>query len=78
MSWGVGRRLGWDPVLQWLWCRLVATALIRPVAWKPPYAAGVALKKEKEIENDERARKTRERGGKGGMKEKNRQYLRLR
>lgn len=27
-----------------LWCRPVATALIQPLAWKPPYAAGVALK----------------------------------
>ena len=26
----------------WLWCRLAATALIRPLAWEPPYAAGVA------------------------------------
>ena len=26
----------------WLWCRLVATAPIRPLAWEPPYAAGVA------------------------------------
>ena len=28
----------------WLWHRQVATAPIRPVAWEPPYAAGVALK----------------------------------
>ena len=29
-----------------LWCRLAATALIRPLAWEPPYAlAAVALKK---------------------------------
>ena len=27
----------------WLWCRLVATALMRPLAWKPPHAVGVAL-----------------------------------
>jgi len=25
----------------------VATALIRPLAWEPPYAAGVALEKAK-------------------------------
>ena len=40
-----------DPVLLWLWCRLAAAALIRPLAWEPPYAASVALKrknKEKE------------------------------
>ena len=31
----------------WLWCRPVATALIRPLAWEPPYAAGVAPEKAK-------------------------------
>ena len=34
-----------DPSLLWLWCRLAATALIGPLAWEPPYAMGVALKK---------------------------------
>ena len=29
----------------WLWYRLAATALIWPLAWEPPYAVGVALKK---------------------------------
>ena len=47
MSCGVGCRLPSDPVLLWLWCRLVATARIRPLAWEPPYAVGVALEKEK-------------------------------
>ena len=27
-----------------LWCRLAAAALIRPLAWEPPYAADAALK----------------------------------
>ena len=27
-----------------LWCSLVAIALIRLLAWEPPYAVGVALK----------------------------------
>ena len=36
-----------DPVLQWLWCRLVVIALIRPLAWEPPYATSAALKHEK-------------------------------
>ena len=31
-------------------CRPAATALIRPLAWEPPYVAGVAQKKEKEKE----------------------------
>ena len=38
MSCGVGHL---DPEL--LWCRLVATALIRPLAWEPPYALDAAL-----------------------------------
>ena len=48
MSCGEGHRLGSDPTLLWVWRRLVAVALIRPVAWEPPYAVGAALKKEKE------------------------------
>ena len=47
MSCGVGHRRGSDPVLLWLWSRLAATALIRPLAWEPPYASGVALEKAK-------------------------------
>ena len=39
---GVGCRRGSDPALLWLWCRLAATAPIRPLAWEPPYAAGAA------------------------------------
>ena len=56
MSCGVGRRCGSDLALlglrlcpwlcPWLW--LVATAPIRSLAWEPPYAAGVALKKKSE------------------------------
>ena len=42
MSCGVGRRRSSDHALLWLWHRLVATALIRPLAWEPPNAAGVA------------------------------------
>ena len=30
-----------------LWCRMAATALIWPLAWEPPYASGVALKRPK-------------------------------
>ena len=33
-----------DLALLWLWCRLVATAPIRPLAWEPPYATSIALK----------------------------------
>ena len=38
---GVGCRHGSDPTLLWLWRRPAATALIRPLAWEPPYAVGV-------------------------------------
>ena len=44
MSFGVGGRCGLDLALLWLWRRPAATALIRPLAWKSPYAAGAALK----------------------------------
>ena len=47
MSCGVGCRRSLDPVLLWLWCRLVATSQIRPLAWEPPYAEGASLEKDK-------------------------------
>ena len=47
MSCGVGHRGGLDPALLWLWCRPAATAPIGPLAWEPPYVAGLALKKKK-------------------------------
>ena len=31
----------------WLWWRSAARAPIQPLAWEPPYAAGVALKRQK-------------------------------
>ena len=43
MSYGVGRKRGLDPVLLWP----AAMALIRPLAWEPPYAASVAVKSKK-------------------------------
>ena len=48
MSCGVGCRCGWAPALLWLWSRLAAVSLIRPLAWDPPYAMGTAQKGEKE------------------------------
>ena len=44
MSCSVGHRRGLDPALLWLWRRPAVTALIRPLAWEPPYATGGALK----------------------------------
>ena len=44
MSCGVShKRSSEESALLWLWCRPVATAPIRPLAWKPPYATGAAL-----------------------------------
>ena len=34
----------------WLWCRPAAAALIRPLAWELPYAAGVAIRRKKRQE----------------------------
>ena len=45
MSCGVGHRRSSNSELLWLWP--VATALIEPLAWEPPHAVGVALKRPK-------------------------------
>ena len=45
MGCGVGHRYGSDLAWLWLWCRPAAVALIRPLAWEPPYASGAALKR---------------------------------
>ena len=63
MSCGVGRRHGSDPAL--LWCRLVATAPIRPLAWEPPYAMGAALEKAKKTKKRKRKEKERKKKEKG-------------
>ena len=45
MSCGVHRRHSSDPMLLWLLRRPAATAPIRPLAWEPPYATSVSLKR---------------------------------
>ena len=47
MSFSEGHGYGSDLVLLWQWCRLVAAAPFRPLAWEPPYATGVAIKSKK-------------------------------
>ena len=47
------RRHGLDPVWLWLWPRLAAGALIRPLAWEVPYAVGAPLKSKKGKEKKE-------------------------
>ena len=51
MSYGVGLRGSSDPALLWLWYRPAALALIRSLAWEPPYAMGAALKRQKAKKN---------------------------
>ena len=46
VSCGVGNRRGKDPTLLWLWCRPAVTAAIQPLAWEPPYALGMSLKRQ--------------------------------
>ena len=48
VSCSVGPRRGSDLALLWLWHRLAATTLIGPLAWEPPYAADVALERQKD------------------------------
>ena len=45
MNCGAGCSGNLDLVLMRLWHRLVASALIRPLAWELPYAKGLSLKK---------------------------------
>ena len=47
MSCDVGHRRGSDPSLLWLWHRLLATALTRPLAWELPCATGAVQKRQK-------------------------------
>ena len=59
MSCGVGHRSSLDLALLWLWCRLAAVALIRPLAWEPPYAIHVALKRQKTKKNKKQETKNK-------------------
>ena len=49
MSCDIVHKYSLDPTLLWLWHRPVATALIQLLAWEPPYAMGVALKRQNKI-----------------------------
>ena len=55
MSCGVAQRRDSDPTLLWLWRKPVATALIRPLAWEPPYAMGAAQEKAKRQQQQKKA-----------------------
>ena len=47
-----------DLALPWLWCRLAATAPIRPLAWGPPCATGAAQEMAKRQKRKEKKRNT--------------------
>ena len=44
VSCGVGHRCALGLEFLWLWHRLAAVTLIRPLAWEHPYAVGATLK----------------------------------
>ena len=44
-------------MLLWLWHRHAAVALTGPLAWEPPYAVGVALKKQKKKKRERKKKK---------------------
>ena len=60
MNCGVGHRRGLDPALLWLWS--AAVALMRSLAWEPPYAAGAAQEIAKNSNNKNKIK----RGAGGG------------
>ena len=57
MSCDVGCRQGLDLALLWLGLRQAAVALIRSLAWEPPYAASEALKRKKKKKKERKKRK---------------------
>ena len=44
---GVGHRCSSDLALLWLWRRLVAAALIQPLAWDRPHAMDLVLERQR-------------------------------
>ena len=59
MSYDVGCRRSSDPELLWLWRRPAATALIRPLAWEPPYAHGSGPRKGRKTKTNKQTKKTK-------------------
>ena len=57
VSYGVGCRRSLNLLWLWLWCRPVAIAPIRPLAWEPPYAVRAALEKTKDKKKKKKKRK---------------------
>ena len=62
----MGHRHDLDLAWLWLWYRPAATALILPLAWEPPYAAGEALKKDKRQKKEKELPGAWQEGREGG------------
>ena len=45
----------------WLWYKHAATALIRPLVWETPYAAGAALERQKKKKKERKETKGKKR-----------------
>ena len=58
-------------MLLWLWHRLAATALIRPLAWELIYAGGVALEKAKKKKKNPKQTNKTQKTNKKKLKNKN-------
>ena len=69
MNCGAGCRHGLDLALLWLWCRLAATAPIRPLDWEPPYAVGMETKKEKKKKKEKKRDRSMSKGHRSTLKE---------
>ena len=67
MSCGVGHRRSSDPELLWLWCRPAAIALIRSLAWEPPYAKGVAPEKRQKKKKKKKKTKIKDPGRRANL-----------
>ena len=54
----MGHRHGSNLTLLWLWHRPAAVAPIGPLAWEPPYAAVLALKRQETKNKNKKQNKT--------------------
>ena len=59
MSCGVGCRHSLNLALLWLWHKLAAVALIRPLAWDPPWYCRCGPKKKKRKKEEKRKKKAK-------------------
>ena len=51
-----------DLALLWLWCRPAAAGPIQPLAWEPPYATNVVLKRQKKTKKRKKKKEKKKEG----------------